>query len=105
MAHGAFEGLLHVAPYYIMDAIPHEERPKLDAIFPKILSMHIARAAVILLSIVTELQAYFHFDDDGARINPRIHEMWKALMPVFEVKELYEEHYHQLMADKRINAE
>jgi alanine dehydrogenase len=64
--------------------------------------MHIGRAAGILLCIVTELQAYFHFDDNGARVNERIHEMWNALMPVFEVKELYDEHYQQLMASRGI---
>jgi hypothetical protein len=103
MAHGAFEGLIPVAMYYVADSMLHEDRDKLDAIFPTVFSMHIPRVAAILLCIVTELQAYFHFDDDGARINERIHEMWGVLMPVFEVKELYDERYAQLMKDKRIN--
>jgi hypothetical protein len=30
-------------------------------------------------------------------INERIHKMWNALMPVFEVKELYDERYSQLI--------
>jgi hypothetical protein len=64
--------------------------------------MQIPRIAAILLCIVTELQAYFGFDDNGARINERIHEMWDALMPVFEVKDLYDERYAQLMKDRRI---
>lgn len=101
MAHGAFEGLLPVAMYYVSDSMPHEERPKLDEIYPRIMSMHIARAAAILLCIVTELQAHFHFD--GARIDERIHKMWNALKPVFEVEELYNERYAQLMKDKHIN--
>jgi len=103
MSHGAFEGLMLTAMYYITDGLPHEARPAVDAQHAKILSTHIARAAVVLLSIVTELQAYFRFDDDGARINPRIHEIWTALMPVFEVKELYDERYAQLMKDRGIN--
>jgi len=65
------------------------------------MSMHIARAAAILLCMVTELQAYFHFE--GARIGERIHEMWNALMPLFEIKELYDERYAQLMKDKHIS--
>ncbi|HEV2178431.1 MAG TPA: hypothetical protein VGW33_14690 [Terriglobia bacterium] len=101
MAHGTFEGLMRVAVYFISDSIPHEERPKLDEKHPRIMSMHIARAAAILLCIVTELQAHFHFD--GARIDERIHKMWNALVPVFEVKELYDERYAQLMMDKHIN--
>ncbi len=102
MSHGAFEGLMPVAMYYIADAMPHEDRPKIDAIFPKIFSTHIARAAIILLCIVTEVQAHFRFDDDGARINERIHAMWDALMPAFDAKELYDERYAQLLRDARI---
>jgi hypothetical protein len=100
MAHGAFEGLMKVGMYYVSDSMPHEDRPKIDAIFPRILFLHISRAAAILLCIITELQSHFHFD--GAHINERIHKMWDALMPVFEVKELYNERYSQLMKDKRI---
>jgi hypothetical protein len=59
-----------------------------------------ARAAIIMLCIVTELQAYFRFTD--ANINARIHRVWNALMPFFEAKELYDERYAQLMIDKGI---
>jgi hypothetical protein len=100
MAHGAFEGLMKVGMYYVTDSMPHDDRPKIDAIFPRIMFMHIARAAAILLCIITELQAHFHFG--GARINERIHQMWNALMPVFEVRELYNESFLQLMKDNRI---
>ncbi len=84
MAHGAFEGLMLTAMYYIADSMPHEERPKIDAQHPKVISLHIARAAGVLLCITTEVPAHFRFDDNGARINERIHEMWNALMPVFD---------------------
>ena len=57
-----------------------------------------------MLCIVTELQAYFHFDDDGARINERIHAMWNALVPAFDAKEIFDERYAQLMKDKGIHA-
>lgn len=102
MAHGAFEGLMLVARYYIADAMLHELRENMDAQHPEVLALHLARAAGVLLCIVTELQAYFHFDDNGARINERISVMWKALTPVPEIKELYDEHYAQLMKDKHI---
>jgi hypothetical protein len=101
MAHGAFEGLRPVAMFFITDSFPHDERPKVDEQYPKLLSKHLARAAVILLCVITELQAHFHFD--GADINERIHKIWNALMPVFEVKQLYDEHYAQLMETKGIN--
>jgi len=103
MAHGAFEGLMLVAMYYIADSMPHEDRQKIDEQHPKVLALHIGRVAGVLLCIITELQAYFRFDDDGARINARIHAIWNALSPVFEIKELYDERYAQLMKDKGMN--
>lgn len=66
------------------------------------MSLHLSRAAAILLCIVTELQAYFRFEDDGARIDERICEMWRVLMPAFDVGELYHERYQKLMADTGI---
>jgi hypothetical protein len=100
MAHGASEGLLTTAIFYIEDSLPHEERPKLEDGLSRLLGKHISQAAGILLCIVTELQAYFHFD--GADIDERIHRMWGALMPSFVVKELYSERYERLMKDKGI---
>ena len=102
MAHGAFEGLLDIAVYYTEDSQDHDFRKTLDEKHPYFVTMTLAHAAAILLCIVTELQAHFHFDDDGARINERIHTMWNTLMPVFDVKELYNERYAQLMKDRRI---
>jgi hypothetical protein len=92
-----------VGMFYMADSMPHEERPRIDEQHPRLLFMHIGRAAGVLLRIVTELQAYFRFDDDGARINQRIHEVWNALMPVGEIKELYEERYELLMREQGIN--
>jgi len=102
MAHGGFEGLMRAGMFYITDSMPHEDRPKIEDAHLRVLSSNIARAALMLLSIITELQAYFRFDDDGARINERIHTMWQELLPVFEVKELYDERYCQLMREKNI---
>lgn len=100
MAHGAFDGLLKTALFYVADSLPHEERPDLDDGHLRLVTKHISQAAGILLCVVTELQAYFHFD--GANIDERIHQMWDALMPTFAVKELYSERYKQLMKDKHI---
>jgi hypothetical protein len=89
-----------VGMYYTRDSQPHEDRPKLDATYPQLMSLHLARAAIILLCIITELQGYFHFD--GADINARIRQIWNALLPIPEAKELYDERYAQFMKDKRI---
>lgn len=100
MAHGGAEGLARVAVYYISDSLEHEQRDKLDEYFPRLLFMHLTRAAATLLCIVTELQAYFRFE--GAKINERIRQVWEALRPAFEVKELYDERYGQLMRDRGV---
>ena len=103
LAHATFDGLLETAMSYIADMLPHEERPKLDEVHPIRLSTHFSQVAGILISIVTELQACFRFDDAGARINERIHEVWNALLPTFTVKELYDKRYAKLMEDRGIN--
>jgi len=100
MAHGGSDGLTPVAVYYVPDSLLHEQRENVDQHHPRLLFKHITRAAATLLCIVTELQAYFRFD--GARINERIHDVWEALNPAFEVKELFDERYAQLMKDKGI---
>jgi hypothetical protein len=100
IAHSGFEGLMLVGMYYVPDSFPYDDREKLEIQHIGVLSLHVPRAALILLCIVTELQAYFRFD--GADINKRIHAMWTALMPLFDAKELYDERYRQLMIDKRI---
>lgn len=100
LSHGAFEGLLLVGMYYTWDSQPHEDRPKIDEFLPQIMSMHLARAAAILLCIITELQAYFRFE--GANINERINKVWSSLLAIPEVKELFNERYAQLMKDKGI---
>ena len=58
------------------------------------------RVAVFLLCMITEVQSYFRFD--GAHINQRLHQVWNALLPAPEVRELYEERYSKLMSDKGI---
>jgi hypothetical protein len=85
-----------------MDSLPHADGPKFDALFLNFLTRHIGRAATILLCISTELQAYFKFEGHG--INERIGQIWAALMPLFEAKELYDEHYAAFMREKGIAA-
>jgi hypothetical protein len=102
MAHGGFEGLLEAAAFYTRSAQKHEFRSKMDEAYPKLMSLHMSRAAGVLLCIITEVQAHFRFE--GANIGPRIHKIWAALMPAFEVKELYDERYAKLMTDRGIKS-
>lgn len=95
MAHGGSEGVTPVAVYFVPDSLPHEYGDEFETHHPRLLFMHITRAAAMLLCIVTEIQAHFRFD--GARINERIQKIWRVLKPAFEVEELYDKRYEQLM--------
>ena len=101
MAHATFQGLMPTAMFYTPEDIPHEERANFDNVVELTISQHTFRAAAILLCILTEVQAHFRFD--GARINQRLHEVWNALIPVPEIKELYDERYSKLMTERGIN--
>jgi hypothetical protein len=106
LSHGAYEafmgtlGHVPVASYYISDFLPAEARPKVEASYEVFVSTHIGRAALVLLSIITEVQAYARFD--GANINDRIVKMWDALLPLFEGKELHNARYAKLMSERGI---
>jgi hypothetical protein len=103
LSHASFDGYIGELPagaYFVLDAMPHEERPKVEKMYLAFLTRHIGRAAMILLCLVTELQLYFRFD--GADINARIENMWAVLTGVFEVREIYDERYCRLMREKGI---
>jgi hypothetical protein len=103
LAHCAYEGYIGELPagaFFILDALPHEMRPKVEQMYLAFLTRHLCRAALILLCLVTEIQVYCRFD--GADINKRIMRMWGALMGLFEAKELYDERYQKLLTEKGI---
>lgn len=101
ISHGGFEGLINIARYLAPDVVPHELRTVTDEQFVFINSLHLFRAAYILLCIVTEVQLYFHFLD--ANIDSRIHAMWGILIKNFETRELYDQRYADLMKARGIN--
>jgi hypothetical protein len=103
VAHGGPEGLHEIGMFLFRDGHPHADRPLIDQAYPLVMSMHMMRAAILLLAIVTEVQAAYRFKDEDARINERIVECWQAIQPSFEGKEIYDEHYGQLMKDKGIS--
>jgi len=100
ISHATFQGLHKIAVFLAPNDAPHELRPNIDDAAEEMISVHIPRMAAILLCTLTEIQAYLKFD--GARINQRLHEIWDALLPAPEIKELYDKRYAQLMKDKGI---
>jgi hypothetical protein len=98
--HASFEGVTTFSSFYMQDLMPHEKRFGVEDVFVRAMTTHYVRATLLLLCIVTELQAYCGFKD--ARINERIHEVWDALAETYETKELYNARYKDLMQRKRI---
>jgi hypothetical protein len=81
LSHAAFEAYMGEIPastFFVEDAIPHDQRPKVDDMYMAFLTKHLGRAATVLLCLVTEIQAYFRFE--GADIDSRITKIWAALM-------------------------
>ena len=102
MAHGAYEGLLDTAFYYADDLLEVDKRAAVDDSIERMMSVHLGRIAILLICIVTEIQVHFGFDDNGARINQRIHEVWNALTVMEECQELLTAWYTKLMVKRRI---
>lgn len=102
VAHGGPEGLHEIGMFLNRDGHPHEQRPLIDDAYDRTMSLHLMRAAILLLAICTEVQAAYKFKDSEARINERIRESWQALQLSMEAKEIYDEHYEQLMKTKGI---
>ena len=81
LAHASFEGIIPHGLYFIQDVLPHDMRPIVAENWPRFISMHLSRAAGVLLCILTEVQAKYQFDKEGtARINERLREIWNALL-------------------------
>jgi len=94
--------LMPTAVFYIPGMIPHDLREHFDnEVVERFISTHLSRSAAILLCTITEIQAEFRFFDE-ARINERLLDVWKALLRVEAVKELYDARYKQLMREKGI---
>jgi hypothetical protein len=97
-------GLMPVAAFLVPKDLLPELRPLMEDKMELVIALHIARVAGLLLCTLTEVQAHFRFDrDHSARINQRLHQVWDALLPVPEIKELYDERYAKLMGDRGIN--
>jgi hypothetical protein len=103
ISHATFQALLPLGAFLAPKDLEHELRPRAEAELDRLISRHISRVAAVLLCMVTEVQAYCHFD--GARINQRLQEIWGVLLPISEIGELHAGRYEQLMREKGIVSE
>lgn len=100
ISHATFRGLKEGAAYLLQDRAPHEKREDIQNRAELDMSNHMGRAAGLLLSLLTEIQAKFKFE--GHNINKRLHKAWRDVQPFFEIKELYDNRYKLLMEQSNI---
>jgi hypothetical protein len=93
ISHASYDGLVQLFPFIARDKLSHAMRtPALDNYRLRHFAMHFARAAALLLCLLTEIQHSFKFD--GANIDKRLREIWTAMLGFYEVKELFDFRYH-----------
>lgn len=100
LSHGGPEALRDVGMFYRYKEQPFEDRPKIDEAFESVRTLHLMRAALVLLATITELQLFFHFTD--ANIDSRLRKLWESMLQHVEVSELYNERYKKLMDNRGI---
>ncbi len=97
ISHASYDGLVNLFPFIASDLVPLEMRAGLDDAADRHMAMHFGRAAGILLCLLTEIQHFYKFV--GAEIDKRLGQMWTAMMPIFDVRELYDYRYKGLLRD------
>lgn len=95
ISHASFDGLLEIFPFIAVDCIPHDQRASVYDAAERHLVRHFARAAGLLLCLLTEIQNFYKFD--CARIDERLNELWTAMLPLVEVKEFYDLRYKNML--------
>lgn len=98
ISHASFDGLVDLFPFIATDSLPHDKRDIVkDDIVLRSLTMHYGRTAGILLCLLTEIQHFFRFD--GADIDKRLAQIWSAMIPLYEVRELYDFRYNVMLKE------
>jgi hypothetical protein len=95
ISHVSFDGLASIYPFIARETFPQEKRAELEDAADRHTATHFARAAGILLCLLTEVKHFYKFD--GAEIDRRLREIWAAMTPMVEVRELYEFRYKGLL--------
>lgn len=95
ISHASYDGILNIFHFIATDRLPQHVRPIIYDAAERHIGVHLCRAAGVLLSLLTEIQHFCKFEE--ARIDQRLSEMWSAILPVVEVKELFDHRYHKLL--------
>lgn len=95
ISHASFDGLVSMYPFFATDTRTQEDRHEIEDAGERYSGAHFARAAGILLCLLTEIQCYFKFDD--ANIDDRLVQIWEAMLPVTEVRELYDSRFKMML--------
>jgi hypothetical protein len=96
ISHASYDGLVNIFPFIAGDKLGAERRDDITDAAERFISMHMGRTAALLLCLLTEMQRFYKFDGD-AEIDKRLAEIWVAMLPVYEVKELYTSRYRSLL--------
>lgn len=100
MSHMTFRGVHELFEMLNTEEAPHEFRPSILERAERSLTMHLGRAAALLLAAVTEAQAAYRFE--GHDVNARIHAMWRGMVAFPEGQDMYDARYNALIEQKGI---
>lgn len=95
ISHASFDALVDLYPFIATDRLPFEMRGYVQSAALRNITMHIGRAGGLLLCLLTELQHFFKFSDFD--IDRRLRQVWTAMIPLYEVRELYDFRYNAIL--------
>lgn len=96
ISHATYDGLVSIFPFIAVDKLNVKQLNSLSDVGERQIAMHVGRTAAILLCLLTEVQHFYKFHGP-ARIDERLAEIWTAVLPFFEAKELYQSRYRGLL--------
>jgi hypothetical protein len=97
ISHSSFDALADLYPFIATDRLPPEQRDDVPSAALRHITMHIGRAGGLLLCLLTELQHFFRFNDFD--IDRRLRQVWTAMIPLYEVRELYDFRYNGILRE------
>jgi hypothetical protein len=100
ISHASFDALADLYPFIATDRLPHEMRDQVQTAALRHITMHIGRAGGLLLCLLTELQHFFKFND--FEIDKRLRQVWTAMVPLYEVRELYDFRYNNILREPEL---